>query len=83
MNNPDTRLQKRERALREKMSAQSREKEPSGSTYRLITLQIQRGYQSSGFISFSTAMGAKKTPEKKSAAANRKRVPSRCSQIEL
>jgi hypothetical protein len=81
MNNPETRLQKRERELSEKISAQSLKKGSSGSMYPLITLHIQRGYQSSGLISFLTTMGAKKTPEKKRAAASRKRVPSMSLQI--
>lgn len=76
MDNPETRLQKRERALSEKISAQRLKKGVTGSAYCLITFQIQRGYQSRGRICFLKTMGAKKIPKKKSAAASRKRLPS-------
>ena len=78
MNNPDTRLQKREKELREKINAQSLKKGALESICRLISPHIQRGYQSSNLTSFLTTMGAKKIPKKKRVAASRKRNPSMC-----
>jgi hypothetical protein len=76
MENPATRLQKREKELREKISVHSLIKGTSRSICLFIRPHIQRGYQSSSLILLLTTIGAKKSPEKKRAAASRKRIPS-------